>query len=238
MLHPDSKNQIAVLIDPEKVAKDLSALSSFCALLDVQFIDFLFLGGSTVSALEMDLVIETIKANTQIPTLLFPGSQEQITEKADGLLLLNLISGTNPDYLISQHIKAADRLWSSKLQILSTSYVLIDGGIITSVQRISQTLPIPPKNTTFIRSVLRAGQLIGHQLCYLEAGSGAQNPVPSSLISMAKEIFNVVIVGGGIRSVSAIKERHLAGANLVVIGNHLETNPAFLAEIKAYKKNL
>lgn len=238
MLNAERNHQIAVLIDPEKMVADLMHIEQWCLFIQKAKIDFILVGGSTVSNEQMHQVCQQIQRFSNTPLLLFPGSTEQICTFADGILLLNLISGNNPDYLIGQHIQAADLLWNSNLQIFSTSYVLIDGGSETSVQRISKTKAIDPTKIEYIQKVLKAGRLIGHKYCYLEAGSGALSSVPSEIIKNAKLIFDYVIVGGGIKTVSEIAEKHNAGANLVVIGNHLESNPQFFSEIQLYKENL
>lgn len=232
------QNGIALLIDPEKVHGKWSVLATWCDQINHSGVDFVFVGGSTVSAIEMAEVCAELKKQLAIPLIIFPGGSHQLSADANGILLLNLISGDNPDFLIGHHRLAAHQLWESNLQIFSTSYLLIDGGKTTKVQQISNTKPILHSELDRLSSTLKAGRMIGHQLCYLEAGSGAINTVPSTFVNLAKSIYPFVITGGGIRSVEAIREKHQHGANLVVIGNHLEENPEFISEIKKYKESL
>ncbi len=100
----------------------------------------------------------------------------------------------------------------------------------------SKTDPIPVENIDLIYKTAMAGQLLGHSVTYLEAGSGAQRSVPLEIITRISELKTLLIVGGGIRTIFKIKELHQAGVNIVVIGNHIEKNPEFLDEIAKYKK--
>ncbi len=237
-LNLNLSHQIAVLIDPEKVYHSLSSVEKWCSQIQDSQVDLVLVGGSTVTKEQIQVVCELLKQHLTIPLVLFPGSSQQITSIVDGVLLLNLISGDNSAYLIGHHVKAAPFLIKNKIPTLSTSYLLIDGGVQTSVERISKTTPLNPKDTEQIEHILYAGKLIGHQICYLEAGSGAKTPINKEIVEIAQSIFPFVIAGGGIRTIEKIRELHTAGANLVVIGNHLEENPTFINDLKMYKLNL
>jgi len=215
-----NKKLLAVLIDPEK----------FSAEKYVDFIENLpkavthiFIGGSTVTAEESEVCVDFVKAKTNLPVILFPGDKEQITEKADGILLLSLLSGRNPEYLIEQHIKAVPKLLNVDLEIIPTGYLLLDGGNQSAVARVSKTQPIDQSEIQLIKNTALAGQMMGKHLIYLEAGSGAMIPVSEEVIAEVKKDLNIpLIVGGGIRNVNQLEKAYKAGADLIVIGTAFE----------------
>lgn len=226
---------IAMLLDPEKSSYEKTLIES------IEFaqrcgIDFFFVGGSTVTRQDLDATVKTIKSHSSLPIVIFPGSSQQVSEDADALLFLSLISGRNPDYLIGHHVAAASELYRSSLEIIPTGYILVDGGHMTSVSYVSQTSPIPRDQIGVVRSTAMAGILLGHQAIYLDAGSGAEKPVPKEMLEEVRELGHPLIVGGGIRSIDMLNDAHLSGANLVVVGNYLEDNPNFLLDIAYYKK--
>jgi putative glycerol-1-phosphate prenyltransferase len=229
-----SKKAIAVLIDPEKFVKGDNI--TFLSKLNVAQPDFLFIGGSTVTRKDFDSCIEIIKSNCTIPLVIFPGASHQIHEKADALLFLSLISGRNPDYLIGHHIQAADELENMDIEIIPTSYLLIDGGKKTSVEYVSQTTPIPNDQADIARKIALAGKLQGKKITYLDCGSGANQTVSTKMIQKVKSIGLPLIIGGGIRSIEKIHELHSAGANVVVIGNKIEEDVDFLLDIANLQK--
>jgi putative glycerol-1-phosphate prenyltransferase len=231
----NKKRSIAVLIDPEKFKFQNSNV--FIEKLRIANPNFIFIGGSTVSKVDFDFCISTIKKNLNFPIIIFPGGSHQISPLADAILLLSLISGRNPDYLIGHHIAAAEELNEMSLEIISTSYLLVDGGKKTSVEFISQTTPLPSDQIALARRIALAGKLQGKQLTYLDAGSGANNPISSGMIEKVKSIGSPLIVGGGIRSIEEIERCHNAGANVVVIGNAIENEVDFLLDIANYQKS-
>jgi phosphoglycerol geranylgeranyltransferase len=231
----NKKRSIAVLIDPEKFKFQNSNV--FIEKLRIANPNFIFIGGSTVSKVDFDFCISTIKKNLNFPIIIFPGGSHQISPLADAILLLSLISGRNPDYLIGHHIAAAEELNEMSLEIISTSYLLVDGGKKTSVEFISQTTPLPSDQIALARRIALAGKLQGKQLTYLDAGSGANNPIPSIMIEQVKSIGSPLVVGGGIRSIEEIERCHNAGANVVVIGNAIENEVDFLLDIANYQKS-
>ena len=233
-----ARNQVALLIDPEKVYQSIDKLANWCSEIEQANVDYIFVGGSTVSEVEMNMVCKTLKENTRLPVILFPGASHHVNAHVDAVLLLNLISGRNPVFLIGHHIAAAENLWKLNCPIVSTSYLLIDGGIKTTVQTISDTEPISQYEQAKLSAVVKAGRLIGRQVCSLVRGIEAKNNVSVTFIQEATEIFPYVISGGGVRTIDQLRTLHEAGANLVVIGNHLESKPSFLQEIKAYKQSL
>jgi putative glycerol-1-phosphate prenyltransferase len=217
---------LAVLVDPEKTQPEQAV--ALCKQIKNTPVTHLLVGGSTFQGSHLEELVIQLKNESGLPVLLFPGDYAQITEAADGILFLSLLSGRNPEYLIEQQVKAAPLLNQSNLEILPTGYLLIDSGVETAVQRVSGTPPMPRDNTHAVAMTALAGQLLGKKLIYLEAGSGAQQPVPLEMITAVTQILKIpTIVGGGIRSWSQIQAAYQAGATLVVIGTAFEENPEF-----------
>jgi phosphoglycerol geranylgeranyltransferase len=233
------KKSIAVLIDPDKVQKT-SDLDPLIRLATENCVDYFFVGGSLVTTQNLGEVIRAIKEVATIPVVLFPGSVQQIDPAADGILFLSLISGRNPDLLIGQHVIAAPILKNSKLEVLSTGYMLINSGKTSSVAYISNTTPIPEDKYSLAASTAMAGEMLGLKLIYLDAGSGAEREVSKKMIStVRKSIDTPLIVGGGINTAQKALNAFEAGADLIVIGNALEKDPQVLTEIseKVYDWN-
>jgi putative glycerol-1-phosphate prenyltransferase len=221
-----NKKLLAILIDPDKTkAEEIESLSQ---KINQSPATHIFIGGSIVEQICIDSLIIEIKKYCHLPILIFPGHPSQISNEADGILFLSLLSGRNPDYLIEHHINSVDILTNSTLEIISTGYILINGGNETAVQRVSQTLPIENKNIELAYKTAKAGEYLGKKLIYLEAGSGANNHVSLEMISfISKNISVPLIVGGGIRNISKIEEIFKAGADLVVIGTAFENDINF-----------
>ncbi|MEY3236565.1 MAG: hypothetical protein RI883_666 [Bacteroidota bacterium] len=231
-----NQKAIAILIDPEKsdngpLLLELLKKATFAG------IDFLFIGGSTVTRAQFNVTVDFIKKHSSIPLIIFPGSASQISPKADGLLYLSLLSGRNPDYLIGHHIESAAELIEMDLEIIPTAYLLIDGGTQSSVAYVSQTTPIPRDKITIVKNTVIAGKLQGKKLVYLDAGSGAKYSVPVEIIASINHLGLPIIIGGGIKTIEQIQNCHNAGATIVVIGNKLEEDSDFLLDIHLYKKS-
>jgi len=230
------KKLLAVLIDPDKVK--VEELSGFMAKVNDSIANYIFVGGSAVKEKDCDLVVSEIKKHTRLPIVLFPGDITQITNKADALLFLSLISGRNPDYLIDKHVQSISKLKQTSLEVIPTGYILIENGKETSVQKVTQTKPIPRKNLKKIVDTAYAGQLLGLKLIYLEAGSGATEPVTSEIINKVKKNLKIpLIVGGGIKSVKQLSDAYNSGADLVVIGTAFEEDISFFKELKKMDLN-
>lgn len=230
-----SKKQIAVLIDPDKT--DANKLVKTIQQTELAKVDFYLVGGSLLLKNNLEEIIAVIKKNSKKKVYLFPGNPSQISAKADGILLLSLISGRNAELLIGNHVLAAPILKQSKLTIISTGYILIESGSQTTVSYISNTTPIPANKPAIAACTALAGEQLGLKTIYLEAGSGAQNSVSKEIIKAVKKQINIpLIVGGGIRSKEQIETAFLAGADVVVIGTAIENDITFLQELSTIKK--
>jgi len=223
----------AVLIDPENI--NYKELGHTIKMAEANSVDLIFIGGSLLSK-NIDKPIEFIKSLTKIPVLLFPGSLLQISGKADGLLLLSLISGRNPEYLIGNHVQAAPLLKKLKLEIIPTAYLLTGNADVTAVGYISNTMPIPFHKTDLLTATAMAGEMLGNRLIYLEAGSGADETLPVNAIKAVKDNISIhLIVGGGFKSAQAVAEAYNAGADIIVMGNALEKDPSLIKEVSKIK---
>jgi phosphoglycerol geranylgeranyltransferase len=226
--------KFAVLIDPDKYS--LESLSRVVKLAVKAGIDYFFLGGSLLIHDNQSRMISYIKENTGIPVVLFPGNNMQLNNNADGILLLSLISGRNPDMLIGRHVISAPYLKASNLEIISTGYMLIESGRTTTVTYMSNTTPIPSHKNDIAVCTAMAGEMLGLKLIYLDAGSGAINPVPPSMIASVKESIRLpLIIGGGITRPELAKSAFDAGADVVVVGNGIESDPDLIARIAAVR---
>ncbi len=214
--------KFALLIDPDKYRVHTLIATIYAA--EELKINMILVGGSLVSD-RIDSTIEIIKKNTNIPVVLFPGSLMQLSDKADAILLLSLISGRNPEYLIGNHVLAAPYLKKSNLEIIPTGYVLVGEGNTSSVKYISNTQPIPADKFDLVSATAMAGEFIGNKLIYLESGSGAQHPISTDLIKEVKKNISVpLIVGGGLRTPEQVAAISKAGADMIVVGNAIENN--------------
>ena len=228
----EGQKSFAVLIDPDKVSlKDVEAI---CTLSEDARVDYFLVGGSLVVSLQIDDVIRVIRKCSSIPVMLFPGSPAQISRHAHALLYLSLISGRNADLLIGQHVISAPSVKQSGLEIIPTGYMLVDGGSPTTVSYVSNSSPIPADKNEIAVCTAMAGEMLGMKLIYLDAGSGARRPVSEQMIkSVAENISIPLIVGGGIREPEKAYHNCKAGADLVVVGNALETDKNLIGEMAA-----
>lgn len=237
--HKENKKSIAVLVDPDK-AEDPGRLLHLINLANENCVDYFFVGGSLVTSANLSDVVKKIKENAAIPVVLFPGNAIQVDASADALLFLSLISGRNPELLIGQHVVAAPILKNTRLEIIPTGYMLINSGKITSVAYISNTMPIPDDKYSLAASTALAGQMLGLQTIYIDAGSGADKEISPRMIgSVRKSVAIPLIVGGGINSAQKAIAALEAGADMIVVGNALEKDPDLLTEVadKIYEWN-
>lgn len=231
MLKISEKAQIAILVDPDKTRTDV-LLKQTVDKINLLQPDFVFVGGSTVEKSDFDRTVECIKSKINIPVIIFPGAYNQVHPMADGILFLSLISGRNPDYLIGHQVQAAHELKKLSIEVIPTGYILVDGGKPSSVSYVSQTNPIPTDQHSIAAKTAVAGELLGMKSIFLDAGSGALNPVPIEMIKEVKSTIDVpLIVGGGIKSIEEIDAVSRAGADVIVIGNKIEESDDFVLDL-------
>lgn len=238
-LSRSGRKGFAWLIDPDDVNSPEVFEDRLLEAISLK-VDFIFLGGSLIQQNSINEIIRFIKKTAgNIPVVLFPGNSLQFSPLADAILFLSLISGRNPDLLIGQHVSVAPLLEKSKVEVLPTGYMLVDGGQTTSAHYISQTIPLPNHHPELAAATALAGKYLGMRYFYLDAGSGAPNPVSTELIKEVKQkTMAPLIVGGGLTSLDKIKTAYHAGADLVVIGNGAGKNPKLLYEASTYLESI
>ena len=226
----DGRKCFGVLIDPE--ASNLVHLDQIAKLSEQAAIDFFLIGGSLLMEEALDESLNRLREVTDLPLVLFPGDQMQVSSKADAILLLSLISGRNPQMLIGQHVSAAPRIKRSGLEVIPTGYMLIDGGRPTSVQYMSGTMPIPGDKPDIAACTALAGEQLGLKVTYMDAGSGAQDQVSDEMLStVALATTNPIMCGGGIRTAESVFRKGRAGADVVIVGNAIEKDPSLIMEM-------
>lgn len=226
------KKKLAVLIDPDKLRT--GRLEQIIELSILSRVDYFFIGGSLIVNSQLDQCLQLIRQHCKIPLILFPGNSYQLSYHADAILFLSLVSGRNPDLLIGQQVIAAPYLKLSPLEILPTGYMLIEGGVGTTVLYMSNTSPIPSTKSDIAVCTAMAAEMLGLKLIFMDAGSGATKPVPEEMIASVRGAVTIpIIVGGGIKSAEKVKENLAAGADVIVIGNAFESDPSLLIDIAA-----
>ena len=228
-LSDTSKKKFVVLIDPDKPT-DEQIVEIVEKSVKVG-VDFFFVGGSLLTTDSLDNCIKLIKKHCDIPVLIFPGNSLQISKWCDGFLLLSLISGRNAEMLIGRHVISAPYLKLYGNEIIPTGYMLIDGGKQTSVSYMSNTTPIPHDKDDIAMCTALAGEMLGLKIIYMDAGSGAIEPISAEMISKVKKTVEIpLIVGGGINTPEKAANAARAGADIVVVGNALEKGIGRLQE--------
>jgi len=235
-LFQQQKKQLAVLIDPDKLSEEQLITTAKNA--QNAGVDFFFVGGSLMTNDMLYQSVRTLKENSDVPVVLFPGNSYQIASNADAMLFLSLISGRNPDMLIGMHVLAAPYIKLSGLKTIPTGYMLIDSGKPTSVSYMSNSFPIPNDKNDIAACTAMAGEMLGMKLIFMDAGSGAGQTVPEEMIRFVKSSIDTpLIIGGGIRTTEKLQSVMEAGADVVVVGNRFEEDPELIFEFANVVKN-
>lgn len=214
--------RFAVLLDPDKIPTG-EELYNWLHEIEQSGATDILIGGSHLSKGNTEELVKNVKKQTSLPVVLFPGSPEQVTEHADVLLFLSLVSGRNADLLIGRHVEAAPLIMAMDIETIATAYLLVGDGPLTTAAYITQTLPIPSAKPELAVATASAAVLLGMQAIYLDAGSGAANSIPTEVVSAVSNAVDVpIIVGGGIRDFEGMERVWAAGADLVVLGTVLE----------------
>jgi len=226
----EGKKSFALLIDPDK--QDKLELISIIKKAEQAKTDYFFVGGSLLTHDSLDSCLSTLKENSDIPVVLFPGNTMQVNDKADGILFLSLISGRNAEMLIGRQVITAPILKQSSLEVLPTGYMLIDSGKPTTVSYMSNTTPIPAEKNSVAACTAIAGEMLGLKIIFMDGGSGAQNPISEEMITtVSKSVDTPLIIGGGISSGEKAAANCKAGADIIVVGNAIEKNENLIIEI-------
>mgnify|MGYP006140029999 FL=1 len=226
----EGKKLFALLIDPDK--QDKAELISVITKANQAKADYFFVGGSLLTNDNLDSCLVTLKENSCIPVVLFPGNAMQVNDKADGILFLSLISGRNAEMLIGRQVITAPILKQSSLEVLPTGYMLIDSGKPTTASYMSNTTPIPADKNAVAACTAMAGEMLGLKLIFMDGGSGAKNPISEKMITtVSKSVDTPLIIGGGISSGEKAAANCKAGADIIVVGNAIEKNENLIIEI-------
>jgi len=220
----------AILVDPDKQSCEELLLTIESA--NRSNVDYFFVGGSLLIHDTLERSIQTIKENSTIPVVLFPGNIIQVSQSADAILFLSLISGRNPEMLIGKQVVTAPILKKTSLEIISTGYMLVESGKPTTVSYMSNTTPIPYEKNDIAVCTAMAGELLGLKLIYMDGGSGASKPISKEMIQAISKNINVpLIIGGGICTAEKAIENCNAGADIIVVGNAIEKDPKLIKAI-------
>ncbi|MCB2208669.1 MAG: geranylgeranylglyceryl/heptaprenylglyceryl phosphate synthase [Bacteroidetes bacterium] len=230
------KKQLAVLVDPDKLTyEEIEKTAKNAQLAEA---DYFFVGGSLLINDNLHQSIQIIKDNCDLPVIIFPGNNYQLSSNADAILFLSLISGRNPDMLIGMHVIAAPYIKLSGLESIATGYMLIDSGKPTSVSYMSNSLPIPADKKDIAACTAMAGEMLGLKMIYMDAGSGAEKSIPSEMIRFVKDSVDIpLMVGGGIKTPELLHEKYQSGADIVVIGTHFENNMTSMQHFTSVKSS-
>ena len=227
----EGKRSLGILLDPDKVTDNTSCIRLVNVCVENK-VDYILVGGSLMARNNFSQIIHLVKSNSSLPVIIFPGSYYQIDSEADAIFFLSLISGRNPELLIGQHVIAAPILKRTNLEIIPVGYMLVNSGQATSASYMSNTIPIPTDKISIAVSTAIAGEMLGLRTIYMDAGSGAEKPIPQKVIAAVKKNISLpLIIGGGINSVSKAVQALEAGADMLVLGNGVEENPELLIEI-------
>ena len=219
-----------VLIDPDK--KNNDNIEEIVEKGNKSNVDAFFVGGSLIMDSKYESRVKSIKKSSDIPIILFPGGVNQINSYFDAMLFMSMISGRNPQYLIGEQVISAPIIKDLGIETISTGYILIDGGVQSMVQVMSDTNPIPMDRIDAIIAHALAAQYLGMKLIYLEAGSGATNSINDDIIKSVSEVINIpLIVGGGLRDPEVVSAKVNSGASIIVTGTIAEEDPSIMREI-------
>ncbi len=221
------------LLDPDRLSLDeLEARAEGCAAAGA---DAILVGTSMMlSSARNAAAYERLRAAVDLPLVSFPGDAGQVVPTADAILFLCMVSGRNPELLIGQHVRAAPLLKEYGVEVISTAYMLVESGTLTSTEYMSSTRPMPRDKSDIAMAHALAAEYIGMKLVYLETGSGARESVPEEMIGAVAGYTSLpIIVGGGIRDAETARRKVEAGAAFVVTGTAVERDPGRLRELSA-----
>lgn len=232
----ENKKMFSVLIDPDK--QNFADLHKMVTKCNEAQIDFFLVGGSIITKGDISTTVRFIKENSTIPVVLFPGNHQHVSQHADGILFLSLISGRNPSFLIGNQVLAAPIIQKTDLEVLSTGYMLVDCGTTTTAIYMSETAPLPYHKPDIAAATALAGEYLGLKIIYIDGGSGAKKSISTDMIKQVKSVLSIpLIIGGGIKSALQANEIYQAGADIIIIGNGAEENRQLIKEIAEVKSS-
>jgi len=218
-----------VLLDPDRMS--IPEIVGLARKSEEGGADGFLVGSSLLLSSRFDESIKQIRKNVKLSVIIFPGNANQVSKYADAILFLSLISGRNPHLLIGEQVKAAPMIKEFGLEPIPTGYLIIESGKATSVQFMSDTQPIPKDKPDIAKAHALAAEYLGMKFVFLEAGSGADNPVPDLVVREIRDFISIpIIVGGGIKEPEVAYRKVKCGASFVVIGNALEKDDSIIRQ--------
>jgi phosphoglycerol geranylgeranyltransferase len=208
------------LIDPEKITSEQASVVAKNS--KASGTAAIMIGGSTFHSQEhLDSVIQAIKNAVDLPTILFPNNESGISRHSDAIWFMSLLNSVDPYFLVGAQILGAPLVKKYHIEPISMGYIIVGDGGAAGI--VGKAKPIPYSKPDLAAAHALAGQYLGMRFIYLEAGSGAANPVPPEMIKAVKQCIDIpLIVGGGIRTREQASAAVQAGADIIVTGNIIE----------------
>jgi phosphoglycerol geranylgeranyltransferase len=209
------------LIDPDSQSPEEAARMARAATEGGT--DAIMVGGSVGAAgVLLHETVKKIKEQTDLPVILFPSSVAGLCENADAVFFMSLLNSRSPAYIVENQALGAPLVLRYGLEPLPMAYIIIEPG--GTVGYVGDARLIPRRKPELAAAYALAAKYMGMRLVYLEAGSGADSPVPTKMVALVKKLIGdvLLIVGGGIRSGAAAAELVAAGADLIVTGTAVE----------------
>lgn len=208
------------LIDPD--GADISTIDRVAAAIQRAGCDAIMVGGSTSAVGQAnDLTIQAVKKGSTLPVIIFPGNWSAVSPHADAIFFMSILNSRNPYFITKAQALGAYSVKMFNLEPLPMGYLVVEPG--ETVGWIAEADPIPRRKPKIAAAYALAAQFMGMDLVYLEAGSGASEPVPDSMISMVRAVVDIpILVGGGIRTPEQASRVVRAGADIVVTGTLIE----------------
>jgi len=225
-----SKPSVLALLDPDRIsADDAAGTAKFVCDNGVKGI---LIGSSLLVTSNFDKFVQSVRNNADCPVILFPGGSHQVCAHADAIFFLSLLSGRNPEFLIGEQVKAVFLIKECGIEVIPVAYILVEAGNYTAVEYVSNTKPIPRVKPEIAVAHALAGEYFGMKYVYLEAGSGALNPVPSEMVKKVRQNISIpLVVGGGLRGYDEVMKTFDAGADFIVLGSIIERSKTKFRDI-------
>jgi phosphoglycerol geranylgeranyltransferase len=186
--------------------------------------DAIMVGGSTgATGLVVEQTVKAIKVACSLPVILFPANPGGVSESADAIFFMSLLNSRDVNYITTNQANGAPLVYRYGIEPISMAYIIIEPG--GAAGWVGDARLIPRNRPKLAVAYSLAAKYLGMHYIYLEAGSGADRPVPVEMVAAVKKAVGKatkVIVGGGIRDGATARERVKAGADMIVTGTIVE----------------
>ena len=226
----EAKPGVLALLDPDRISNEDAG--KVTKLVCDNGVKAILIGSSILVTPHFDKFVHAVSENANCSVILFPGGSHQVCSSANAIFFLSLLSGRNSEFLIGEQVKAVFMIKECGLEVIPVGYILVESGNYTAVEYISNTKPIPRTKPEIAVAHALAGQYFGMKYIYLEAGSGAQHPVPQTMVKKVRQNIDIpLIVGGGLRDYEEVAKTFDSGADFVVLGSIIERSESKFREI-------